>query len=140
MIRTIRTLLLSAAALGALATAAIAAPTPPTSNSATGGMAGMHATGTTQMHTTSSGMDGMHAAMMADPAVHDSMLDDPTMQAHLAEFGIDAGQMRRWHDEGRSVDEMHETLADQGIDVDAPCIATVAPTRVATTGHRGGDR
>lgn len=75
MIRTIRTLLLSAAALGVLATAAIGAPTPPTSDGVTGGMAGMHATGTTQMHTASGGMDKMHAAMMADPTVHDSMLD-----------------------------------------------------------------
>lgn len=86
---------------------------------ATGGMVSMHATRTTQRSTSGADMGGMHAAMMADPAVHDSMLDNPTMQAHMGECGVDADQMRRWHDQGRPVDEIHEMLAEQGIDLDA---------------------
>jgi len=118
MSRTIRTLLLIAA-LGSLATAAIAAPTPSMSDGIAGGPTGMHATGATQMHTARGGMAESHPAMMTDPAVHDSMLGDPTMQDHLAEYGIDADQMRRWHDEDRSVDEIRKTLAEQGINVEA---------------------
>jgi hypothetical protein len=116
MTRTFRTLLLSAAALGALATAATAAP--PASTTSTdalvrmhtpAGSAGMHSTGTAQMHTASGGMAAIHAVMLADP----------TMQVHMAEHGVDADQMYRWHEAGRSVDEMHEMLAAQGIDGDA---------------------
>ena len=112
----IHTLLLSVAAIAVLATAAIAAPAPPMADGATGDMASMHATGAPPKHSAGS---GMHSAMMADPAVHESMLDDPAMQAHMTEFGIDAEQMRRWHDDGRTVDEMHEMHAEQGIDVEA---------------------
>lgn len=116
MNRTLRTLLLSATALGALATAATAAP-PPTPG-ATAGMASMHATATAQtMH--GGGMSAMHATMTADPAGHQAMLDDPAMQAHMAEYGLEADQMRRWHDTGISVDQMHAELEEQGIDVDA---------------------
>jgi uncharacterized protein YqfA (UPF0365 family) len=64
-------------------------------------------------------MAGLHAAMMADPSVHESMLDDPAMQAHMAEYDLDVDQMREWHEAGGSVDDMHEALAGQGIDVDA---------------------
>lgn len=129
MIRTPRTLLLSAAALGALATAAMAAPlTPPTSHDTTGGMVSMHATGTTQMHPGGGDMTVMHAAMMAEPAVHDSMLNDPTMQAHMADYGIDADQTRQWHEADRSVDGMHEALAAQGIDVEGMHAACPIPT------------
>lgn len=120
MTRTIRTLLLSAIALGALATAAIAAPGPlPMSGGASGGIASMHAVGATQMHTASGGMTQMHAAMMTDPMVHDSMLDDPTMQAHMTAYGVDVDQLRRSHDDGRSIDQIHATLAEQGIDTEA---------------------
>jgi hypothetical protein len=74
MTRTVRTLLLSAAALGALATAAVAAPTTSPANT--------HATAR------------MHAPMMGDLSVHESLLDDPTMQAHMAEYGVDMAAMR----------------------------------------------
>jgi len=94
MTRTLRTLLLSATALGALATAATAAPpTPPPSDGTTPGMASMHVTGTMQMHT--GGMTEMHATMAADPAVHEAMLNDPTMQAHIAKFDVDATRCAR---------------------------------------------
>ena len=54
----------SAAALGALATAAAATPsTPPPLDGAMTGMASMHATQTTQVHTNTEGMTAMHAAM-----------------------------------------------------------------------------
>lgn len=157
MPRTLRTLLLSATALTALATAAAATPQMPTS---TEGMAGMHATGTAQMHPETAdmagtaGMAGMHAAMRADPAVHEAMLDDPAMQAHLGEYRIDVDQMRRWHEAGGSVDDMHEQLAEQGIDVDAmqadcPMLGDASMATMhgngghAPFGHhrtRGGDR
>lgn len=45
MTRTIRTLLVSAAALGSLATAAIAAPTAPLSHGLASGLPGMHGGG-----------------------------------------------------------------------------------------------
>jgi hypothetical protein len=120
MTRTLRTLLLSATALGALATAAAATPsTPVPIDVATTDMSSMHAPGTSSMHGGTASMTGMHTAMSAGSDVHDAMLDDPTMQAHMAEYGIDTGQMALWHDASDSVDQMHERLAAQGIDVDA---------------------
>lgn len=120
MTRTLRTLLLSAAALGALATAAAAAPsTPLPLDGAPTGMGSMHAAGTTQMHTNTGSMAAMHTAMSADREVHDAMLDDPAMQAHMAEYGLDLEQQRQWHATGTSVAQIHEMLAEQGIDVDA---------------------
>lgn len=122
MTRTLRTLLLSAAALGALATAAAATPsTPPPFDPALTGMGSMHAAGTLQMHTATEDMTGMHTAMSADPGVHDAMLDEPAMQAHMAEYGLDLDleQMRQWHETGTSVAQIHAALAEQGVDVDA---------------------
>ncbi len=108
MHRTPRTLLLSVVALGSLATAAAA--TPSTTMPFGDQMAGMHAG---DGHGA-----GMHSMMMADPS-HASLLDDPAMQAHMADYGVDVDQMRTWHDQGASVETMHETLAEQGIDVEA---------------------
>ena len=120
MTRTLRTLLLSAAALGALATAAAATPsTPPPFDPAPTGMGSMHAAGTTPMHTNTGSMAAMHTAMSADPGVHDAMLDEPAMQAHMAEYGLDVEQMRQWHETGTSVAQIHAALAAQGVDVDA---------------------
>lgn len=155
MTRTLRTLLLSATALGALATAAAATPsTPMPIDVATTDMAGMHAPGTSSIHGGTASMTGMHTAMSTGSDVHDTMLDDPTMQGHMAEYGIDAAQMRQWHDAGDSVDQMHERLAEQGIAVDAmhangPMLTGEAMATVHRTGGhepashhrtRGGDR
>lgn len=143
MNRTLRTLLLSAAALGALATAAAATPsTPPPLDGAMTGMGSMHAAGTTDMHTNTTGMTAMHTAMSADPGVHDAMLDDPAMQAHMAEYGLDTDQMRQWHETGTSVARIHEMLAERGIDVDAmqvdrPMLTTMG-TMHRNDGHHDG--
>lgn len=120
MTRTLRTLLLSAAALGALATAAAATPsTPLPPDGAPTGMGSMHAAGTPQMHTNTGSMAAMHTAMSADPGVHDAMLDEPAMQTHMAEYGLDLEQMRHWHQTGTSAAQTHAALAQQGVDVDA---------------------
>lgn len=129
MTRTLRTLLLSTTTFGALATVAPAAPpTPPPSDGTTAGMASMHATGTMQMHT--GDMTAMNATMTADPAVHEEMLNNPTMQAHMAEYGVDTDPMRRWH----------EALAAQDIEVDAmqaDCPMLTDASMAAM--HRNGD-
>lgn len=82
MTRTLRTLLLSVSALGALVTAAAAAP--PT------------------------------APPFNDPTArtHATMMDGSAMQAHMAGHGVDANQVRRWHDPAGSMANMHQNGGD----------------------------
>jgi hypothetical protein len=132
-----RTLLLSAAALAAVATAAAAAPAgPATVGPAMPDMAGMHAAGAPSMHGGTGSMAALHDRV-SDPAEHDAMMDDPTMQAHVAAYGIDTEQMREWHDAGHSVDRMHANLAEQGIDVDAMMADCPLLSGDATSHHDG---
>lgn len=143
MSRTVRTLLLAFVIVGALATAAVAAPTTPLmSHGATSGVASMHATGTMQMHAASGDMTARHAAMTTDPAIHEAMINDPEMRDHMAEYGVDTGQMRRWHETGVSADQMHEALAAQGIDVaamHADCPRLTDDSMAAMHGRGGHD-
>lgn len=103
--------------LGALAIITMAANTAPMSAGIANAMPAMHATATAHPHAAGSGMTQMHDKTMIDPAMHNALLNDPTMLAHLAAYDIDVDQMRRWHNEGRSLNEMHATLARQGIDI-----------------------
>ena len=90
------------------------------------------------MHTETKGMTAMHSAMSADPGIHDAMLDDPAMQAHMAEYGLDTDQMRQWHETGTSLAQIHEALAEQGIDVDAMQADCPMLTSMGTMHRDGG--